>query len=768
MNSSQLPTPSGLEFTEQELKVIEEIELKLKVRDADFNFLLREASKKRDQRLSSLGRPKTITFSKKVFIPITTLCRDRCHYCTFVNTPSQAKRKGVPLFMSEDQVLSVAIQGARLGCKEALFTLGDRPEERWPEARDWLSAHGFASTLDYIEHLARRVMQETGLLPHLNPGVLSLSELQKLKPVSPSMGMMLETTSRSLWETPGQAHFGSPDKNPQIRLQVLEDAGLAQVPFTTGLLIGIGETIRDRAESLFLLSKIANKFGNIQEVIIQNFRAKPSTVMRGVPDAEWQEYLAAVATARLVLDSSVAIQAPPNLADPDHVSELLDAGVDDWGGVSPLTPDHVNPERPWPLIQELARKTSEAGFVLTERITAQPEFVQNAENWMDLGVLPFVRRLSDSKSGLATDVHDYKTDSPLDEKTWFANTNNERNILKKLESDRSKVSNLEFAQLLEYEGDNLHQLTLIADESRRNYVGDVATFVNNRSITLDNFSIDGSENPERWSTQDLIEIATEAVLRGNTEICLQGVAKGQIPDLVHSQILMAITDVAPEIHVHAFRVSEIVAGARSRNENLERYLQFLCDSGLSSIPGTGVLIPSDRVKNTSVTTPISLETWANVITQAHLLGLNSTSIAAFGRGETALDRINYLAEISEIQNKTGGFTEFIPLPISKDIVHLLPNRSVEEENIAMTAVSRLFFQGTIKNIQAAWPRVGEEIAISLLRSGANDLGGTLDTGVLRTDINSVQGLGASPEILERLAKKAGRSIRQRNTAYGNV
>ncbi|PWJ52762.1 FO synthase subunit 1 [Quadrisphaera granulorum] len=366
--------------------------------------LLRVASAVRDAGLAAAGRPGVVTYSRKVFVPITTLCRDRCHYCTFVDTPLQLARAGRTPFMTEDEVLALTRDGAALECKEALFTLGDRPEARWPEARQWLEAHGFASTLDYVRHLAVLVREETGMLPHLNPGVMTADELADLRPVAASMGMMLETTSRELFERRGAVHFGSPDKDPAVRLQVLEDAGVAVVPFTTGVLLGIGETPADRIESLLAIADVARRHGHVREVIVQNFRAKPRTAMRGEPDLALQEYAAALAVARLLLGPDLRVQAPPNLSATDddgaELALLLRAGVDDWGGVSPLTPDHVNPERPWPHLADLARWSAKSGFELRERLALQPEHALDAQRWLDPAVAPAVAALA-GPDGLA-------------------------------------------------------------------------------------------------------------------------------------------------------------------------------------------------------------------------------------------------------------------------------------------------------------------------------------------------------------------------------
>ncbi|MEU2628594.1 7,8-didemethyl-8-hydroxy-5-deazariboflavin synthase CofG, partial [Kitasatospora sp. NPDC007106] len=377
-----------------------EAEVLLQARGADLTDLCASAARVRDAGLGEAGRPGVITYSKKVFIPLTRLCRDRCHYCTFVTVPGKLRRAGEGMFLSPDEVLDIARRGAATGCKEALFTLGDRPEDRWPEARAWLDAHGYDDTLAYVRAMSVRVLEETGLLPHLNPGVLSWTDFQRLKPVAPSMGMMLETTAERLWSDPSGPHHGSPDKEPRVRLRVLEDAGRSSVPFTTGILIGIGESYRERAESLFAIRRVSRAYRGVQEVIVQNFRAKPDTAMRGMPDAELEELAAAVATARLVLGPSVRLQAPPNLVDGEFAL-LIGAGIDDWGGVSPLTPDHVNPERPWPHIDDLAARTAAAGFTLRERLTVYPEYVQRGEPWLDPRILPHVTALADPATGLA-------------------------------------------------------------------------------------------------------------------------------------------------------------------------------------------------------------------------------------------------------------------------------------------------------------------------------------------------------------------------------
>jgi FO synthase len=529
-----------------------EAETLLHCRGDDLDRLLEAAGRVRDAGLERAGRPGVLTYSRKVFIPVTHLCRDRCHYCAFVQTPGKLAKAGKPPFLSPDQILEVARQGAALGCKEALFTLGDRPEERWPVAREWLDAHGYDSTIDYLRAMAIRILEETGLLVHMNPGVLTWEEIQRLKPVAPSMGMMLETTSRRLFEEPGQAHFGSPDKDPAVRLRVLEDAGRSSVPFTTGVLLGIGETWAERVDAMFAIRAVSRKYGHVQEVIVQNFRAKDATAMMRSTDLEVQEYAAAVAVTRLVLGPSARVQTPPNLTDPQELALLIRAGIDDWGGVSPLTPDHVNPERPWPEIEELARLTAEGGFVLRERLTTHPHFIRAGEPWIDPRVLPHVLALADA-DGLAVEGripegrpwqepdHDWATASSgrvdlhveidtvgraTDRRSDFEDVYGDWQVLRdevdaagtgarsdrgsaaprkaavasdpavraalsRAAEDPAGLGDGDYLALLSAEGDDLDALAALADDVRRATVGDEVGYVVNRNINFTNVCYTG-------------------------------------------------------------------------------------------------------------------------------------------------------------------------------------------------------------------------------------------------------------------------------------
>ncbi|MCW2820145.1 MAG: fbiC, partial [Marmoricola sp.] len=549
----------------------------------DLGRLTAVAGRVRDAGLEAAGRAGVVTYSPKVFIPVTRLCRDRCHYCTFVETPGQAAREGRSAYLSPDEILEIARQGAELGCAEALFTLGDRPEDRWPEAQAWLDEQGYDSTLAYVRAMAVRVLEETGLLPHLNPGVMTWEEMNRLKPVSPSMGMMLETTSRRLFETRGEAHFGSPDKDPDVRLRVLADAGRLSIPFTTGLLIGIGEDLTERAESIFALRRVARQFGHVQEVIVQNFRAKPDTAMRHSGDLGLEEYTAALAVSRIVLGPKVRLQAPPNLVDLEECRLLLAAGVDDWGGVSPLTPDHVNPERPWPSLDRLRQVTATAGFELRARLTVHPAYALAGEPWIDPRVSAHVSALADDDGflrpeitsggvrptglpwqepdgGFASvgrvDLHaEVDTEGrTVDRRSDFADVYGDWDevaadaartgvsgradsdglaALRSAERDPGSLSDAHALALMTAEGDLLDQVCRLADDLRRETVGDDVTYVVNRNINFTNVCYVGCRfcafaqrrtdaDAYSLSLDQVADRAEEAWGLGATEVCMQG------------------------------------------------------------------------------------------------------------------------------------------------------------------------------------------------------------------------------------------------------
>lgn len=776
--------------------------------------LFRVASALRDEGLVRAGRPRVITYSRKVFVPLTTLCRDRCHYCVFVDTPGQLAMLRKPAYMSPEQVLTVVRQGQALGCKEALLTLGDRPEERWPEARAWLDAHGFASTIDYVAHIARLITAETGMLVHANPGVMHPDELATLRPVSPSMGMMLETTSRRLYEEPGQVHFGSPDKDPALRLRVIDDAGAAGIPFTTGILVGIGETVRDRAESLVALREIDDRHGHVQEVIVQNFRAKPRTAMQGAPDADMHDYLAAVAAARLVFGPDMRIQVPPNLSDPRELGLLIEAGADDWGGVSPLTADHVNPERPWPQIDDLAGHTAARGFGLRERLTAHPEYVHDAERWIDPALHAPLRALADAAGlaagagpvGMRSGARDAATGgesatggpaSPSASSAPGISSAPEahaatgvpaapeahavreahaahvapgadpgvRRLAERAASTPFALDDADWTRLLRATGRELDDLTTTADDARRYTVGEPITLVQNRNLTSTGLRRSGRTAPGEFDLDDAATIATDAADLGATEICVQGALRGDEDPAGYLDIVRAVKRGAPGIHVHAYRPLDVRDLAERGGLGLDGALAAMRAAGVDTVPGTGVKVLSERVRALVAPGDLEIDRWIEGITAAHRAGFRSTSVLFYGHVETAEERIAHLRRLREIQTQTRGFAEFVPIPLPGGDVPLVPGRAPLDEHRAMVAVSRLLLSGSIPHVQIPWTRVGVETAAVLLRSGGDDLGGTLYDGRVLPDTGIEQGLELPVAAAERLARSLMRPFRLRTTDY---
>lgn len=699
-----------------------EAETLLHCRADNLDRLLAVASRVRDAGLNRAGRPGVITYSRKVFIPLTHLCRDRCHYCVFVQTPNQLAADGKAPYLSPDEVLDIARQGAALGCKEALFTLGDRPEDRWPAAREWLDARGYDSTIDYLRSVAILVLEETGLLPHLNPGVMTWQELQRLKPVAPSMGMMLETTSRRLFETRGLAHFGSPDKDPELRLRVLEDAGRSAIPFTTGLLLGIGETYAERVEGLFAIRATARRHGHVQEVIIQNFRAKPRTAMRAADDLALQEYIAAVAVSRLVLGPGARVQAPPNLTDAEELQLLVRAGIDDWGGVSPLTPDHVNPERPWPQIDELARLTAESGYTLRERLTAHPHYVRAEEPWLDPRVVPHVRALADP-DGLAnesavlhgipwqepdpdwatragtgrTDLHveidtegrRTQTRSDFDDVygDWAElreSTTEARErtvgistgvaaVLRKAEDAPAGLSDDDYLTLLGADGADLDALADLADRVRRDTVGDDVGYVVNRNINFTNVCYTGCRfcafaqrrtdaDAFTLSMQQVGDRVDEAWALGATEICMQGGIHPDLPGTAYFDLAREVKRRQPDIHLHAFSPMEIVNGASRTGLSFAEFLTAAKEAGLDTIPGTAAEILDDDVRWVLTKGKLPTAEWIEIVSTAHRLGIRSSSTMMYGHVDAAHHWVAHLRTLARVHDDTGGFTEFVLLP----------------------------------------------------------------------------------------------------------
>lgn len=749
---------------------VQDVELLLGATGMQLERLLNLAMILRDIGLRSAGLAGVLTYSKKVFLPLTNMCRDRCHYCTFVESPQHMLRNGKPLYMSAEQVVAIASQGAALGCKEALFTLGDRPEDRWPEAQAWLSAHGYESTIEYVHEMASLVLERTGLLPHLNPGVMTAEELQRLKPVSASMGMMLETTSDALWNTPGRAHYGSPDKEPRVRLQVLEDAGRARVPFTTGILVGIGESLRDRAESLLAIRDVHKRHGHIQEVIVQNFRAKPRTAMRQEPDLGTDEYLAAIATARLVMGADMAIQVPPNLTSQQELSLLVRAGISDWGGISPLTSDHVNPERPWPSITSLAQRTETEGYQLRERLTTYPAYLQQSKGWIAPEVFPHIERLIDSSTRLAHSiaqepkmlpelklhVANCLTSAPRPPATEYA-------IIEAVDracASPGNITDADLSLLLQATGEQLHRVVELADQARRYTVGEVVTYVVNGTIDPSRY---GDDVELACGLDEIAHVSNAFQRQGATEICVQGTPPFSWGPRAYLDILNTIRRSAPEMHVHAFRPADLVDGATRLHLKLNEYLDLLLEAGIGTIPGTGLKLLNESHRRRVASTDLSVNTWVSTVVAAHRAGLRSTCVVVYGLGETAEMRVRHLRGLAHIQEQTSGFTELVVMPADQHWAPLVTGRSRLDEHRAMHAVSRLAVGSTIRHIQTGWPRIGLDFAIDMLGAGADDLGGTLLSSHINSMTQTVTDL--SPQRIIEIQKKIARQLRQRTTMY---
>ena len=755
---------------------VDDAEILLAARGDDLDALLHAASALRDEGLARAGRAGVITYSRKVFVPLTTLCRDRCHYCVFVDAPGQLLLRKAPLFMSREQVVSLARQGAALGCKEALFTLGDRPEDRWPEARAWLDEHGYTSTIDYVADMARAVIDETGLLPHMNPGVMSAEELAILRPLAPSMGMMLETTSRRLFEERGQVHYGSPDKDPALRLRVIDDAGAARIPFTTGILVGIGETLRDRAESLIAIRDANDRhrvdgLGHVQETIVQNFRAKPRTAAAGLHDAELGEYLAAVATARLVMGADARIQVPPNLSDPTEFALLVRAGADDWGGVSPLTADHVNPERPWPHLDDLARLTASAGFELRERLTAHPEYLRAAETWLDPAMAAATLPLADADTLLAL-----RRDSPIDPSLGSRRVNSGvsatsgdlEGVIARAEGDPAGLGDEEYALLLTATGEHLDTLTRIADLTRRHTVGETVSLVVNRNLTSSGLGT-------VFTLDDAAAIAADAWALGATELCIQGMLPPEQPATGYLELARAVTAAAPGLHLHAFRPQDVDDLAVRGGLGLAGALDALREAGVDTMPGTGVKVLDEGIRRRVAPADLPIDRWLEIVETAHEAGFRTSSVLFFGHVETAVDRVAHLRRLVAIQDRTGGFTELVPIPApaaalapgAPSGIPLVAGRAAIDEARAMTAVARLMLTGRIQHLQVPWPRLSLDDAATLLRSGGDDLGGALLDGRVLPEAGVEHGRELLPADAERLAHRMLRGFRRRTTTYGD-
>jgi FO synthase len=733
--------------------------------DASLDELYAEA-----RALRAAGHGSVVTYSPKVFIPLTKLCRDVCHYCTFARPP----RRGERAYMSIDEVVAVARAGAERGCREALFTLGDKPELRYRVAREELAALGCATTLEYLRRSADAVLDATGLLPHLNPGAMSVDDIRALRPASASMGLMLETTSERL-SARGGPHYGSPDKLPAARLATIHAAGEARVPFTTGILIGIGETRAERIEALRAIRDLAERYGHVQEVIVQNFRAKPGTRMAAAPEPALDDLLWTIAVARLVLGAHAHVQAPPNLSY-DDFPRLLDAGIDDWGGVSPVTVDHVNPEAPWPELERLRAATESRGLQLVPRLPVYPEWIDPA--WIDPQVLPVVLRASDA-TGLARD-DGWSPGEPGD--VPFV----PRDALP-IDS-RDELGEDELVRLFEARGNERDRVFTAADRLRGAVSGDEVSYVVTRNIQYTNVcyfrcgfcafskgrlaaNLRGA--PYLVPHGEIVRRVREAWARGATEVCLQGGIHPAFTGEYYESVVRAIKEAVPDIHVHAFSALEIWQGAATIGLSLDEYLVRLRDAGLGSLPGTAAEILDDEVRRVICPDKVTTAQWLEVHENAHRAGLRSNVTMMFGHVESPRSWARHLIRAREQQRRSGGFTEFVPLPF----VHMeapmwlrgqARSGPTWSETLLVHAVARLALHPWITNIQASWVKLGPSGVAAALQAGVNDLGGTLMNESISRAAGAQHGQEMPPERMEALIRASGRLPRQRTTLYATV
>ncbi|MFT3755723.1 MAG: 5-amino-6-(D-ribitylamino)uracil--L-tyrosine 4-hydroxyphenyl transferase CofH [Pseudoxanthomonas sp.] len=728
------------------------------------------------------GFGPVVSYSRKVFIPLTQLCRDVCHYCVFAQRPKQLHAP----YLELDEVEAIARAGDAAGCREALFTLGDKPELRYRAAREWLDERGYASTIDYLVAAARRVREATGLLPHINAGVMTSEDYDRLRPLAPSMGLMLESLSERLCQR-GGAHFGSPDKAPAVRLESIRLAGERRIPFTTGLLIGIGETRAERLEALQAIAELHARYGHIQEVIIQNFRAKPGTVMADAPEPSLDEHLWTIAAARMILGPEMSIQAPPNLHDRAHVGALIRAGVNDWGGVSPVTPDHVNPEAPWPHLEVLETDTAAAGRVLRQRLTVGPAMARDPQRWIDPALHAPVRRAIDAQ-GLVRE-QDWHTGTgelpPLS--MPVVQTAADPFIAHALQrAERGqRLDERDIARLFTAQERDLERVVSLADQLRRDRIGDQVTYVVNRNINYTNICLykcgfcafsKGSPRSERGPAYNIdhTEIArrtVEAAERGASEVCLQGGIHPSFDGNTYLGIVRAVKQAVPEMHVHAFSPLEVQHGATTLGLSLHEYLARLRDAGLASLPGTAAEVLSDPVRAQICADKLTSDEWLAVIRAAHEVGLRTTATIMFGHVDGYADWATHLVRIRDLQLETGGFTEFVPLPF----VHmeapmwrkgLARSGPTWREVRLMHAIARIVFHRSIDNIQASWVKLGIEGVAALLDGGVNDLGGTLMDESITRAAGGANGQLCDESTMQAIADRAGRPLVRRSTLYG--
>jgi FO synthase len=772
------------EFSSKDQILSESQALALAVR-LDTAAIAAEAASLRDAHHSNI-----VSYSRKVFIPLTKLCRDVCHYCTFAQTPSKIDKP----FMSMDEVLELCHQGARAGCQEALFTLGEKPELRYKAAREALAEMGYATTIDYVIAVAARVLKETGLLPHINAGNMDADEISRLRCVSASMGIMLESASMRLTEK-GMPHYGSPDKDPKLRLETIRLAGLASVPFTTGILIGIGETRKERIESLLAIRQLHEAHGHIQEIIVQNFRAKPNTKMAQAPEPDLEELVWTIAVARLIFGGKMNIQAPPNLS-PGVLTQLIAAGINDWGGISPVTPDHVNPEAPWPHLDKLASETALAGKYLEQRLTIYPHYLKQPQRWLDQAVTATALRLSDGCGFAKRDewnTGEAKSVPALDQKQLnqviapATVSSDVKSIVEKC-LNQADLSISEISRLFTSRGNDFAYVAQQANLLRQKICGDTVSFVINRNINYTNVCYfkcqfcafskgKQSENlrgtPYDISAEELARRCTEAWDRGATEVCLQGGIHPDYTGQTYLDILQTVRQATPDMHIHAFSPLEVWQGAKTLDISLEQFLGKLKDAGLNTLPGTAAEILHDDIRLQICPDKLNSRQWLQVMETAHRVGFKTTATIMYGHVESADHLATHLSELRTLQRRTHGFTEFVPLPyVPMEAPMYLKGRSRKgpsfREAVLMHAVARLVFNDLIPNIQTSWVKMGQDGVDACLNAGANDLGGTLMNESITRAAGAAHGQEWSPTMLQQVIIKSGRTPKIRNTLYGQA
>jgi 7,8-didemethyl-8-hydroxy-5-deazariboflavin synthase CofH subunit/7,8-didemethyl-8-hydroxy-5-deazariboflavin synthase CofG subunit len=724
-----------------------------------------------------------VTYSPKVFIPLTMLCRDRCGYCTFAKPPARVRAP----YMSADEVLAVARAGVAAGCHEALFTLGEAPEDRYPAARAWLDQHGHASTVDYLVAMCALVRDETGLLPHANAGALGSDELARLRPVAASQGMMLESLDPDL-----ACHRGAPDKTPQRRLATLEAAGRLAIPFTTGVLVGIGESRAERVRALSAIADAQRAHGHIQEVIVQNFLPKPGTAMHAHPPCPPQELWWTIAVARIVLPAEVHVQAPPNLSD--DLGPLLGSGLDDWGGVSPVTLDHVNPERAWPAVELLRQATEDAGLTLAARLTIYPEYARDPDRWIDPAMRFPVLDHADADDLGREDPWCSGSDTPPPALVGPGSARHPvpgRGAVAEVLAGVSlgqEVDEDEIVTLFSARGPEVRAVAEVADQLRRDAVGDVVTWVANRNINYTNvctfkcrfcafskgpLSLNLRGAPYLLELSDITDRVAEAEAAGATEVCLQGGIHPSFDGDYYLEVIRAVRMASDRIHIHGFTALEVTEGARRLGEPLVDYLRRLKEAGLATLPGTAAEILDDDVRAVLCPDKINTEQWLEAHRAAHSIGLRSNVTIMFGSVERPRSWARHLVRTRDLQRVTGGFTEFVPLPFVHMaapiyLQHKARRGPTFRETLLMHAVGRIAYRGWISNIQASWVKMGAAGATQALQAGVNDLGGTLMDENISRAAGATHGQLMDEEAFRALVEPLGRRLEQRTTLYGPV